>query len=406
MRAGEVDFTVDMAHAAAEIAIRRRDAALAGSHDAHVAAEARAAGRRRDGTAGIDERIDVATLHRLLVDGRAARDDDAAHAVCDLVALEDGRRNLHVLEAAVRAGTDDDLIDLDWLLDILDALRVARQVREGDDWLELGEVDVDFAAVLSVIVGCDRLVRLRDTGIDISLRDLVEREDAGLAARLDGHVGDGQAVRHRQGLDARASELEGLVERAVDANHADERQDDVLAGDVGRLLARQVDLDGLRHLEPGLARRHGCAEVSRADARREAVDGAVRARMRIRANRQHARCDDALLRQDDVLDAHAALLEIVDDLVLACEIAYDLRELCRLDVLGRLEVVRHERDLRVIEDRTADLLEFRDGRRCRDVVREYHIELTGHELTGLHGIEASVFRENLLAHSHTHSMPS
>ena len=279
-------------------------------------------------------------------------------------------------------------------------------MRESDDRLELREVDVDFTAVLSIFVSGNRLIRFCDAGIDIGLRDLVEREDAGLAARLDGHVGDGQAVRHRQCLDARASKLEGLVERAVDADHAYERQDDILTGDVIRLLARQVDLDGLRHLEPSLARRHGCAEVGRADARREAVDGAVRARMRIRANRQHARCDDALLRQDDVLDAHAALLEVVDDFVLVRKITDGLRELCRLDVLGRLEVVRHECDLRVVEDRAADLLEFRDGRRCRDVVRKYHIELTGHELTGLHGIEASVFRENLLAHSHTHSMPS
>ena len=279
-------------------------------------------------------------------------------------------------------------------------------MREGNDRLELGEVDVDFAAVLGVLIGCDRLIRLRDAVVDISLRDLVEREDAGLAACLDGHVGDSQAVRHRQRLDARAGEFQGLVERAVNADHADKRQDDVLAGDVSRLLAHQVDLDGLRHLEPRLARRHGRAEVGRADARREAVDSTIRARMRVGADCQHARCDDALLRQDDVLDADAALLEVIDDLVLARKVTDDLRELCRLNILGRLEVIRHERNLRVVEDRAANLLKLGDGRRCRDVVGQYHIELAGHELTGFYRIEAGVFREDLLAHSHTHSMPS
>ena len=128
--------------------------------------------------------------------------------------------------------------------------------------------------------------------------------------------------------------------------------------------------------------------------------------MRVGADCQHARCDDALLRQDDVLDAHAALLEVIDDLVLARKVTDDLRELCRLNVLGRLEVIRHERDLRVVEDRAANLLKLGDGRRCRDVVGQYHIELAGHELTGFYRIEAGVFREDLLAHSHTHSMPS
>ena len=128
--------------------------------------------------------------------------------------------------------------------------------------------------------------------------------------------------------------------------------------------------------------------------------------MGIRANRQHARSHNAFFRQDDVLDAHAALFKVIDDLVLMSKIADRFGKLCRLDVLGRLEMIRHECDFRIVKDRAANLLEFRNGWRRRDIVREYHIELTRDELTGFHGIKAGVFREDLLAHSHTHSMPS
>ncbi len=128
--------------------------------------------------------------------------------------------------------------------------------------------------------------------------------------------------------------------------------------------------------------------------------------MGVGADRQHARSDNALLRQDDVLDADAALLEVVDNVVFMRKVAYSLGKFCRFDVLGRLEMVRYKGDFRTVEDRTADFLEFLNGWRCRDIVGKYHIEIADHELSSFDRVETSVFRENLLAHSHTHKYAS
>ena len=126
--------------------------------------------------------------------------------------------------------------------------------------------------------------------------------------------------------------------------------------------------------------------------------------MRVCADRQHARPHEAELRQDDVLDADAALLEVVDDALRLCEIAHDLREACALDVLRRLEMIRHERNLRVVKDLAADLVELRNRRRRRDVVRKHHVELARDELACVHLREAGVPGENLLAHIHAHEI--
>jgi len=57
-----------------------------------------------------------------------------------------------------------------------------------------------------------------------------------------------------------------------------------------------------------------------------------------------ARDDDALLGEKGVLDAHAALLEVVGDGVLVGEVARHLGLLGGLDVLVGRVVVRHEED--------------------------------------------------------------
>jgi hypothetical protein len=174
---------------------------------------------------------------------------------------------------------------------------------------------------------------------------IVHLEEASLAAGLDGHVGNGEAPLNREVADGRAGKLHGAVERAVHADLADHIEDDVLgAGSFGQ-LAVDLEADGLGHLEPGATGRHAHAGVRRANARRERTDAAVGAGVGVGANDEVARADDAALGEKGMLDAHAALLEVVGDAHLVREVARDLGLLGALDVLVGAVVVGHEEDL-------------------------------------------------------------
>ena len=81
-------------------------------HDAHVAAQAGAAGRRRNGTAGGDEGFNITGLHGFHVDVLAAGNDDAAHIRMDLC-LSNICSDFQIFQTAIGTGPDDDLVDLD-----------------------------------------------------------------------------------------------------------------------------------------------------------------------------------------------------------------------------------------------------------------------------------------------------
>ena len=104
-----------------------------------------------------------------------------------------------------------------------------------------------------------------------------------------------------------------------------------------------------------------------------------------------------------MLDAHASLLEIVDNLMLVRKIANNFRKACALDIFCRLEMIRHERDLLWIEDRPTDFLEFRNRRRRRDIIRQHHIEMARNQLPWMDLRQSCMLCENLLAHIHAHT---
>ena len=98
--------------------------------------------------------------------------------------------------------------------------------------------------------------------------------------------------------------------------------------------------------------------------------------MGISADGQHARSDDALFRQEDVFDADAADFKVMRNAVLLGKIADDFGQAGRLNVLIRREMVRNQGNLRLIEDGLANLIELCNGRRCRNIVGQDHIEIT------------------------------
>src|SRR6185503_12895817 len=101
---------------------------------------------------------------------------------------------------------------------------------------------------------------------DVGEGFVIHVADAVFAAGLDGHVGQGHAVFEGEGGDAVACEVHGAVGGAVDADLADDGQDQVLGGEVGGDLASEGELHGGRDLEPELSGAQDEAGIRVADA--------------------------------------------------------------------------------------------------------------------------------------------
>ena len=108
---------------------------------------------------------------------------------------------------------------------------------EGNRGLKLGQIDHIGGIVFCVRV---RLVNLEipfGMLLQICHGLLIHREDAVLSAGLNGHIADGKPVVHSQVLYALAGKFHGFVESAVHADHADDVQDDILAGESAPIIA-------------------------------------------------------------------------------------------------------------------------------------------------------------------------
>ena len=77
-----------------------------------MAAQARSAGGRADHRTGIQENLDEPLLHGLGIDERRGGDDDKAHPLGHLAALQDFGGQAQVFEPTVGAGADHRLVDL------------------------------------------------------------------------------------------------------------------------------------------------------------------------------------------------------------------------------------------------------------------------------------------------------
>ena len=153
----------------------------------------------------------------------------------------------------------------------------------------------------------------------------------------------------RQTADGAARELHCLVQRAVDADHADDVEDDVLAGNARVELAVDLEEQRLRHLEPRLAGGIADCSVGGAHACGERAERTVGAGVAVGADDEVARAHDALLGQKRVLNTHATDFVIVRDALLTGEFAHLLGLLGAFDVLVGNVVVGHQGDLSRIE---------------------------------------------------------
>ena len=280
---------------------------------------------------------------------------------------------------------------------------------------ELGEIDDNLAGKLLVVIHLDRLVGgsgavEASAGVDVLGRARIEGKYTVLAAGLDGHVGDGHSVIHRQRCDARAMELHGLVGRAVEADLADGMQDDVLSHDAQLQLALESEPDGRWHLDEQLARTHHESCIGVADAGGELVEGAGHARVGIGPEENFAGAGVPLLRQRCVADAGVlgsvltlqqpfgriefpGAVRVVDDVVeirdflLSHEVAQDVDVAVGLGIGGEDVVVGND-DHSVAVPHLGVLaelaLEDADGPRSADVVGHEDIRIHPDIVTGRH----------------------
>ncbi len=190
--------------------------------------------------------------------------------------------------------------------------------------------------------------------------------------------------------------LDGAVSRAVDAQLADGAQHDVFGEDHVSQRSAVDDLDRRRNLDPDFAEHEGRRDVGRAHARCERTEGAVRAGVRVAADDQLARCDQTFFGKHDVLDAAAPDVEEVLDVLLDREIFHELRELGRLRVFGRHEVIFDQRDLAGVEDarRAFHAAHHADGDGRGELVGQHEVDFRVDDLAGFDAVESGVPREN------------
>ena len=120
-----------MAHPPYKVAVCRRNTPFAFGKNSHIAAQARAACRRRNRAAGVQKCIDIASADRFTVDLLCSRDDNAAHAVSYLFAAHKPGGGGEIADTPVCTGTDHNLID-PYVARLIDSPCVLRQVRKRD----------------------------------------------------------------------------------------------------------------------------------------------------------------------------------------------------------------------------------------------------------------------------------
>ena len=197
--------------------------------------------------------------------------------------FQDRRRRRQIGQLSVGAGAYHNLVNRD-VGAVAGVVGVFGEVRIGYRAVHVVEIDIYRAFVYGVGVGLHGVPRTLYAVADVLTGNAVNGEDSVFRAGLNRHIADGEAVVNRQLRHARPGELQGLVTRAVHANHADERQNHVFPGDIRAEFSGQIDLYCGGDFEPRFPGSHRRAHVGGADARRERAQRAVSAGMGIGAD--------------------------------------------------------------------------------------------------------------------------
>jgi len=328
------------------------------------------------------------------------------------------------------AGADVGAVELD-AAQVLRQRAVARVGVHRDGRLQLREVECLVVNELLVAVHFDggvfglRAVFLR-AFVYIVKRRLVRREDAVLAARLDGHVCDRHPVVHVHRRGAGAFPLHRAVGRAVEADVADHVQDHVLGHHPARHFSLKIKAHRLGHLHEQFARAEDEPRVGVADAGGEFAERPRHAGVRIRAEKDFSWARVALPWERGVADAGEvrAILPLklalggvefpvavfvvnhvvkIGDALLIHEIAQDIDVAVGHAVRGENVMVGDDHHLlRVPDFRVfAELaLEDADGPRPANIVGHQNIDVHPYVVAGLHLRLAAGAREDFFGQGH------
>ena len=259
---------------------------------------------------------------------------------------------------------------------------------QGHGGFQLVQVDDHLPLVDGVRVGGEGLAGAGHPAVDVLHGLLIHGEDAVFAPRLDGHIGDGKPVVHGQRGNPLPHKLQGLVQRPVHPDLADEVEDHVLAGHVGLELALQSHLDGGGHLEPQQAGGHTGGHVGGAHAGGECPQRAVGAGVGVGADDDLAGGGQPLLRDEGVLHAHVAHVKEVGDLVLEGKLPGLFAQPGGLDVLAGGVVVQDDGDLVPVEDLgKARLFKLCNRHGGGDIVAQHQVQPGLDELARLHLVQ-------------------
>src|SRR5437773_8596447 len=251
-----------------EVAVRRRRAALAGSEDVRIHAEAHRAAGVAPLEAGVAEEAVEALALGLRLHEHRARHDERADAGPYLATADDLARDAQVLDARVRARAEEHRVDR-YVADRRAgvqvhvakrtrgglALRAVERIgirnavvdRHGLRWVgpprhvrpQLRCVGGYLAVEARAVVGRERApivecaLPLSSLGrmlpaLDVRICRVVRRDHAGGRAGLDRHVADGHAALHREAADRGAAVLDDRPDAAAHTDARDDPEDHVL----------------------------------------------------------------------------------------------------------------------------------------------------------------------------------
>src|SRR5579875_3897104 len=148
-RIREVDLGAAGSHTPDKIAVGGRYAALIFAQDTHVATDTGAARRGRDDAIGIHEDLHETFTHHLTLHLLTPGDDDATDVRVDVPPFENTSGLAHVLDPAVGAGADDDLVDRD-LTRFGDGTGIFGQRGKSNLRLDSRGIDLDFLLVARI----------------------------------------------------------------------------------------------------------------------------------------------------------------------------------------------------------------------------------------------------------------
>ena len=346
------------------------------------------------------------------------RDDDGLDARTDLAALEVLGGFAEVGDATVGAGTEEADVDLGTLdrgvrrqlhvgVGVFGGLTVGgveglkrRHLLVDEDGLPRGDAPGDGRAdilgledldvvILATGVGSEGspagdggipIGGLRGVGLALDvIESLLVRIDVTAAGTaFDGHVADRHALLEGEGVEGRAGVFVGVTDAAVDAEDADDVEDDVLGVDARGELAVDLDATDLEGAEGEGLGREDVADLRGADAEGDRAERAVGGGMGVAAGDGGAGLGDALLRTDHVDDALGAGrgVEEADAVVLGVltegldHLLGDRVGIGFLELVGRDDVVdRGEGTLRVLH-LEAEVPEHAEGLGARHLVDE------------------------------------